>query len=477
MKENLNESLSKYTYHFTTMNALKFIMLNNEINFSIPITNTDAELQPSNYKYFLAVTRQSSPSVGYPGLKNNKNLRLPKFFYDNITRYRLPEKYDTKKYTHVYTDENGINWGIIDGNFTKNMNIIRNHNETEERILSKTPFLKNAYSYIVRIDILTGENNLKVRITFDGEKLQSHYKSVSVNYYYNKYINGLENRGKRENISGGQLQKGRKKVNEVKNKNLLIAREWNILKYFLQEIKISISRDNGKLATKILKWFEKIYVHTNETTKHLGMGILNNPQRKTKGVLNNKEWGDFAHKYSNGDININNKPLITNSNIPTFLNVVYLFVPHNITLEEKIKIGEKMCLEFFKDINVIIKNKEYNLVDLLLKSINKVFTKNENSIKTAITNNEKISKINAIFRTYTKCVKKLRNDAYPIYESFVKLENWFKSENPDMKSKIPTYICNKYFVKELGKRGRKPKNSFDEKEIKEMVNKVLTQIL
>lgn len=477
MQEILNESLSKYVYHFTTMNALKSIMLNNEINFSLATTNTDTALQPSNYKYFLSVTRQSSPSVGYPGMQNNKDVKMPEFYYDNLKRYRLPEKYDAKKYTHVYTDEKGVNWGIIDGNFIKNMNIIRRHNETEERIISKRPFLKNAYSYIERIDILTGENNLKVRIAFDGEKLQSDYKGITVNYYYNKYINGLESKGKKEKISGGQLQKGRKKLSEAISKNLLMAREWNILKYFLQEIKMSINNDNGKLATKILKWFEKIYVHTNETTKHLGIGLLSKQERTDKGILNSKKWSLLANKHSNGSINTNNIPVITYSNIATILNVVYLFVPHNVNLEQKIKIGEDMCVDFFGELKVMIKNKEYNLINLLLKVINEVFTKNENDIKSATTNNEKIKKINILYRSYTKWIKKLRNEAYPLYESFIRLENWFKTENPNIRTQIPTYICNKYFITEPRKKGPKPKVSYSEKELQEMVNQVLEQIL
>jgi hypothetical protein len=477
MQEILNESLSKYVYHFTTMNALKSIMLNNEINFSIATTNTDTALQPSDYKYLLSVTRQSSPSVGYPGMQNNKNVRMPNFYYDDLTRYRLPEKYDAKKYTHVYTDEKGVNWGIIDGNFTKNMNIIRKHNETEERIISKRPFLKNAYSYIKRIDILTGENNLKVRIAFDGEKLQSDYKSKTVNYYYNKYINGLENRGKKEKISGGQLQKGRKKLSEAISKNLLMAREWNILKYFLQEIKMSIESDKGKLATKILRWFEKIYVHTNETTKHLGMGMLYKHEKDNNGILNSKEWGYLANKHSNGTINTNNIPVITYSNIPTILNVIYLFAPHNVNLDQKIKIGEYMCVDFFGKLKVMIKNEEYDLVDLLLKEINNVFIKNENDIKSATTNKDKTQKINTLYRTYTKWIKKLRNEAYPIYESFIKLENWFIAENPNINTQIPTYICNKYFVTEPRKRGPKPKVSYSEKDLQEMVNKVLERII
>ena len=74
MKDILQERIKKIVYHFTTLEALKNIIATNRINFSDAKANqVDMACQPEGYNYYLSVTRQSSPLVGYPGMKNTGN--------------------------------------------------------------------------------------------------------------------------------------------------------------------------------------------------------------------------------------------------------------------------------------------------------------------------------------------------------------------------------------------------------------------
>ena len=89
MKDILQEGVSKIVYHFTTLEALKNIIATNRINFSDAKANqVDMACQPEGYNYYLSVTRQSSPLVGYPGMKNTGNKDISSELNEAITKYR-----------------------------------------------------------------------------------------------------------------------------------------------------------------------------------------------------------------------------------------------------------------------------------------------------------------------------------------------------------------------------------------------------
>lgn len=469
MKELLNEGISNIVYHFTTMNALKNIMLTNSINFSEANSETDKTCQDNGYHYYLSVTRQSSPDVGYARVQNNKvngELRLPEFSYDNIVKKQITKKDKKNKYNLSY-DDKGKNYGVIDNNYQYNRDIVRNSSETEDRIYSKSDKLLNVYSYIIRIDILTGENNLKVRIAFDGEKLQSMFKGKSVDYFNTKYNSGLRKASKKA-----------KTLKEVKESpQYLMEKEWNILKYFLKEVSVTIDVDNGKTATKILKWFEKIFIHTNKGTRHLGVNMLN---KGINSVLSSNLWGDLAKKYSKKNVEYSTLPVLTNTNINAILGVLYLLVPHNVDISEKINIGKSLSNTFFNNIIILDKNKQQKDLSILLEhSIAKFFTSKENEINALTTPLKKLGKLGVLMKAIEDNRKHLRNNAYPVYIAIKKLFNHFDKLNPERNSSYQIYVFNKYFNTNNVKsnRGRHSKKTmFEMDDIMEMINKTLDEI-
>ena len=89
MADILQESISKIVYHFTTLDALKNIIATNKINFSDAKSNqVDMACQPEGYNYYLSVTRQSSPLVGYPGMKNTGNKNISSKLNEAKDKYR-----------------------------------------------------------------------------------------------------------------------------------------------------------------------------------------------------------------------------------------------------------------------------------------------------------------------------------------------------------------------------------------------------
>lgn len=482
MKEMLNEGFSDVVYHFTTMNALKNIMLSNEIKFSKAENATDKSIQSDKYGYFLSITRQSSPNVGYPNIQNNKvdgKARTPEFSYDGVKRYRLTDTNKDKKYTHVYTDNNGVKWGVDDTNKISNRNTIRDYSETEERILSKTPFFKNVYDYITRIDILTGENNLKVRIAFDGKKLESTFKGCSVDYYNGKYLKGLESTAKKTPQGTTRGRKKLSRVNEAQRPNYLMVREWDILNHFLSAVKISISKDKGQLAMKTLEWFKKIFVQTNSGIRHLGVNVLNKRQKDIKGLYSYEEWGDLARKYSKNKIQDNNIPVLRKSDVHVILGVIFLLTPHNIDISEKINAGLNMCRHYFNDVMVNVGGSTYNLYILLEKDLNSYFTSIFNELKMAKTDNDKKNIINLLMKGANDSKKKqLMPYAYHIYEILKNMFDDFDATHKDIDCGYETYIYKKFYRNPNApkdNRGRpSKKNTFeDEDMIMEMSLKVL----
>ena len=91
MKDILQEGVSKIVYHFTTLEALRNIIATNRINFSDAKSNqVDMACQPEGYNYYLSVTRQSSPLVGYPGMKNTGNKDVSSKLNEANAKYRKP---------------------------------------------------------------------------------------------------------------------------------------------------------------------------------------------------------------------------------------------------------------------------------------------------------------------------------------------------------------------------------------------------
>ena len=112
MKEILKESLSRYVYHFTTMNALDSIIEFNRIELSdARISNTDMACMPEGYNFYLSFTTQSSPEVGYVKAQNRKNQIVPKNKkrdeYDTYDERDGDEPYDERDEYDTYDERDG----------------------------------------------------------------------------------------------------------------------------------------------------------------------------------------------------------------------------------------------------------------------------------------------------------------------------------------------------------------------------------
>lgn len=478
----LNEGFSEVVYHFTTMKALKNIMSTNEIKFSKAENSTDKSIQSDKYSYFLSITRQSSPNVGYPNIQNNKvggKPRTPEFSYDGVKRYRLTDTNNGKKYTHVYTDNNGVKWGVNDTNNISNRNTIRDYSETEERILSKTPIFKNVYDYITRIDILTGENNLKVRIAFDGKKLESTFKGCIVDYYNGKYLKGLESTAKKTPQGTTRGRKKLSRVNEAKRTNYLMTKEWDILNHFLSAVKISIPKDKGRMAIITLEWFKKIFVQTNNGIRHLGVNVLTNRQKDIKGLYSYEEWGDLARKFSKNKIQDDGIPVLRKSDVNVILGVIFLLTPHNVDISEKINAGLNMCHHYFNDVMVKVDKSTYNLGVLLENNLSSYFNSRFKELKMAKTDKRKKDIINLLMKGAKESKKKQLTPYAPnIYEILKNMFDDFDATHEDIDCGYETYVYNKFYRNPNApkdNRGRTPKKQTfeDEDMIMEMSLKVL----
>lgn len=451
-------------------------MSHNKIFFSLSDANkTDKDLMPDGYNYFLSLTRQSSPDVGYVATQNkSKNIR-PTFDYSGLKKYKLGKNDDEKNYTHVYADSRGVKWGIKDNNNQYNRGIIVNYSESEERILSNVSFLDNAYDYIKRIDIFSSLNNLKVRIAFDGEKLNTTYKSSNVDFFNKKYVSDVSTLGKKS-----------KTVNEVA-KTFLRKKEWEGLKSFLKDVEITVKTGKSTTAKRTLQWFKKIFVHLGAETRHLGVNMLNSAsiqdKLKEKHVASYDVWGKMANKFSKKERPIDTAPIIKKGDIEVLLNFMFLILSDKESIHEKISYGFDMCRYYFGNCVVIFNgpgnnNEKHILSDLLTHNLEKTFLQLFNELERRDDNNKR-DFITGLYRNISLRRKQtLIPYAHDVYLIMKNILRDFDKRHPDINTGLPTYIFNKFYRSkdaQNSNRGRKAKGkqSFEEDMIKEMALKVL----
>jgi hypothetical protein len=213
MKYILNEGISSEVYHFTTLVALKKIMLRNRLDFSCATNDADRAGQPKGMRYFLSLTRQPSFDVGFAASQNaGKNNGKLEFNLSAITRkpysakklkqLSIDEKIELSKYDFLFVTDKEEYLFVKDANKEENRIILSSSSETEERIFSKTPYFRDIFNFIKRIDIVDGVGNFCVRITFDSEMLKHKYRGKQVDFFYQKYLKGLT---KKKSLSSVRL--------------------------------------------------------------------------------------------------------------------------------------------------------------------------------------------------------------------------------------------------------------------------------
>lgn len=503
MKDILQEGVSKIVYHFTTLEALRNIIATNRINFSDAKSNqVDMACQPEGYNYYLSVTRQSSPLVGYPGMKNtgnkdvssklneaNAKYRKPRtrqidqFGIDPLIRRRTYQQYDKNapdseltdkqllskrtnklvKPTAKFVNDKGNTVYVLDKNQTSNRNKISQNSETEERIFSKTRYLENAYDYILRVDILPSQKKLKVRICLDGNKINQNYLAGPVDYIYNKYITGI----KHSTLAEAKKPKGK----------LLSNNDWQLLKdcFALIQTKKQTSKDS--FEEKNLYWGGKIFLHLSSRTMNLGNPML----QKYLGddIISDK---DLMRMIKNNIVLKKGRkpkvfPTLIPSKIDKLLKFIFILTPPG-SKAQKTKMCKEFCQKYFSNITVVFQNKQYKLSSLLPKYLSNAvdfWEMWQNSIQSK-------SKFTVTAKYIAGAYKDFNGPLSVIYERIEKMFNDFLQANGLQKlGQIVTKQWNKYYEKNTpGKRGRKPKQktiTITEDEIKEMVCETLKRIL
>ena len=503
MTDILQESISKIVYHFTTLDALKNIIATNKINFSDAKSNqVDMACQPEGYNYFLSVTRQSSPLVGYPGMKNtgnkdvsselnetNAKYRKPRtrqigqFGIDPLIRRRTYQQYDKNapdseltdkqllskrtnklvKPTAKFVNDKGNTVYVLDKNQTSNRNKISQNSETEERIFSKTRYLENAYDYILRVDILPSQKKLKVRICLDGNKINQNYLAGPVDYIYNKYITGI----KHSTLAEAKKPKGK----------LLSNDDWQLLKdcFALIQTKKQTSKDS--FEEKNLYWGGKIFLHLSSRTMNLGNPML----QKYLGddIVSDK---DLMRMIKNNIVLKKGRkpkvfPTLIPSKIDKLLKFIFILTPPG-SKAQKTKMCKEFCQKYFSNIIVVFNDKQYQLSSLLPKYLSNAvdfWEMWQNSTQSK-------SKFTVTAKYIAGAYKDFNGPLSVIYERIEKMFNDFLQANGLQKlGQIVTKQWNKYYEKNTpGKRGRKPKQktiTITEDEIKEMVCETLKRII
>lgn len=503
MKDILQEGISKIVYHFTTLEALRNIIATNRINFSDAKSNqVDMACQPEGYNYYLSVTRQSSPLVGYPGMKNtgnkdvsselneaNAKYRKPRtrqigqFGIDPLIRRRTYQQYNKNapdseltdkqllskrtnklvKPTAKFVNDKGNTVYVLDKNQTSNRNKISQNSETEERIFSKTRYLENAYDYILRVDILPSQKKLKVRICLDGDKINQNYLAGPVDYIYNKYITGI----KHSTLAEAKKPKGK----------LLSNDDWQLLKdcFALIQTKKQTSKDS--FEEKNLYWGGKIFLHLSSRTMNLGNPML----QKYLGddIVSDK---DLMRMIKNNIVLKKGRkpkvfPTLIPSKIDKLLKFIFILTPPG-SKAQKTKMCKEFCQKYFSNITVVFQNKQYKLSSLLPKYLSNAvdfWEMWQNSTQSK-------SKFTVTSKYIAGAYKDFNGPLSVIYERIEKMFNDFLQANGLQKlGQIVTKQWNKYYEKNTpGKRGRKPKQktiTITEDEIKEMVCETLKRII
>lgn len=503
MKDILQEGVSKIVYHFTTLEALRNIIATNRINFSDAKSNqVDMACQPEGYNYYLSVTRQSSPLVGYPGMKNtgnkdvsselnetNAKYRKPRtrqigqFGIDPLIRRRTYQQYDKNapdseltdkqllskrtnklvKPTAKFVNDKGNTVYVLDKNQTSNRNKISQNSETEERIFSKTRYLENAYDYILRVDILPSQKKLKVRICLDGNKINQNYLAGPVDYIYNKYITGI----KHSTLAEAKKPKGK----------LLSNDDWQLLKdcFALIQTKKQTSKDS--FEEKNLYWGGKIFLHLSSRTMNLGNPML----QKYLGddIVSDK---DLMRMIKNNIVLKKGRkpkvfPTLIPSKIDKLLKFIFILTPPG-SKAQKTKMCKEFCQKYFSNIIVVFNDKQYQLSSLLPKYLSNAvdfWEMWQNSIQSK-------SKFTVTAKYIAGAYKDFNGPLSVIYERIERMFNDFLQANGLQKlGQIVTKQWNKYYEKTPSDKGsRKPKQktiAITEDDIKEMVCETLKRIL
>lgn len=487
----VNESVGDIVYHFTNMYSLGKIMYNDSINFTKATSKLDKGLQKGKYDYFLSLTRQSSPGVGYAFSQNNKvngKAILPEFDFSNINVVEL-ETFDKKnKYTHIFGGPTGKKrYGIIDNNLNKNALLIKQHNQTEERILSNKENFKGVYDFITRIDIFTTEKNLKVRISFDGNKLSKQFDTTNVDYLYLDYLHGLEAEANKIilNKSGkNSVIKKSKTIKEAIGRKPkfdgLYKDEWSVLLNFCKSAKNKLKEENPELAQKLIRWSEKIFIHTKNRTKHLGVPMLNKFSNKF-GIMKNNEWEKFAEKNAGG-VTRYDFPTVKDS-INAILSIIFLATPPSESIDTAIR----TCYSYFDGFNVYYDNKLRKLSDVLIENIKPFFDKKQEKLnkcsllKDPLDRKEKIySFLVNLYRPLSDITlsKKIKNElGLDIFASLNQILPDFCGGKQATDYQV--FIFHKYYVPYYNiilKRAQRTNDNTDKKMVKEMALRVLHEL-
>ena len=503
MKDILQEGVSKIVYHFTTLEALKNIIATNRINFSNAKANQiDMACQPEGYNYYLSVTRQSSPLVGYPGMKNTGNKDISSEINEALTKYRKTrtrqidqfgidpwvrrrtyQQYDKNapdseltdkqllskrtdklvKPTAKFVNNKGNTVYALDKNQSSNRNKISQNSETEERIFSKTKYFENVYDYILRIDILPSQKKLNVRICLDGNKVNQNYLAGPVDYIYNKYITGV----KYSTLAETRKPKGK----------LLSNDDWQLLKDCFALIQTKKQTGKDSFETRNLYWGNKIFLHLSSRTINLGTPMLQKylgddivTDKDLKKMIKNNVVVKKGRKPKE-------LPTLIPSKIKLLLKFIFVLTPPCSKLE-KTKLCKEFCKKYFSNITVVFKNKQYKLSSLLpkyLKTANDFWDMWKNSTMDKV-------KFNLTSQYIAGAYKDFNGPLSVIYERIEKMFNDFLQANGLQKlGQIVTKQWNKYYEKTPpSKRSRKPKQNIitvTEDEIKEMVCETLKRII
>jgi hypothetical protein len=511
MKDVLQENMSSIVYHFTSLSSLKNMIDFNIYVFSEAESSTDKACQPDGYPYYMSLTTQSSPYVGYAKKQNKGGTdELNESIIKSINKGRIKTPKDLHKYgdfnlsniekiivkasskkedamntndaqididqlerdkTIKYVNRDGDIVYIIDKNSEHNRNVISQNSETEERIFSKERVLKNFFDYVIRIDIFPYLNNANVRISLDGNKLKKKYRSGSVDYLYNKY---------KEVLLTSSLNEGR-----TKNKASQI---WE----FLSDIFLPKGEQVGKESNdKFRDWGKKIFFHTSKKTYNVGLDMLKKYKQssiKDYAAL----YGEMPEKHKKNIRPKSHKDYRThpielnNSQLREISDFICLILPiYNKDIENLDALYENLCKQYFSNITISYNGINSQLSDVLLsvkqetpKFFNRWISTYLSTLKIK-TFDQKLRRIN---KSFTK------GNSFIIADALKKMLRDFANLN-NIEVTYITYLQKNRFKEVMLNKFPKDKSTkmdtfFDsnvsyfltEEEIKEMVKSVIFEL-
>lgn len=459
MKETLNKSVGSDIYHFTTIDAMGRMLFNNEIVLTPLHAKLDVQSQyNTNYNYFLSLTREPNPSLGYPGSKNqekNKTI-LPDFNID-LEIVKINNNNEAKKYKdiYIYTNKKGEKYGVYDKNKNLNYNIIREKGQFEERILSNKECLSGLYNLVKRIDIFTEEISHKVRITFDANKLKDKYKIIPVDYLSTKYAEEKRKKMKELGISV---------VNESNNLNALSLNEWDILRNFCEEAYANLKKHKSEKSEFLISWSEKIFMHYNGLCKSWGSNLLYNIKDNIK---DKSKWVSDVMKYSKKMADLEHVAL-EKGDLLLLANAIYFLTPprKDIPNNKRLADCKKKCEYYFGEIKIIYNNKLVSLGNKLKEIMPEAFSEIEMKISNSGDNLKRVIEDilkkcynNVKINTPTGMALRRKINGTVIIKALRQMFYDFDKENNRTVGDYPTFIYKNYYQPLYGfkidNRGRK----------------------